>query len=433
MSEGVHRPHLLYVAWGFPPCRGGGVYRALATANAFAREGWDVTVLTVPRETFLHGTGADPALEAQVDPRLRIERIPFTWPFVDNDLARWSRWRVLFPRLWTRARKRLDRLPFPEVGYGPWRRELERAAERVHAAHPVDLVLATANPQVTLTAALHLHQRHGVPYVVDYRDAWSLDVFSGRRLHGEGSRVHRWEARALRGCREMWVVNEPIRRWHAQAYPEAADRIHVVSNGFDPDPARGRPRPAADPLVFGYLGTVTNQVPVEAFLSGWGLADVGSARTVVRGHLGHYATPSPVLAKALEDAAPQGVSYGGPVSKTAVGEVYAGFDVLLLILGTGAYVTSGKVFEYLATGLPVVSVHDPGNAASDVLRDYPRWHPAASLEPADVARALEAAAADARHPAPGVVDAALAYAERFSRDRQLLPRVRALSPVPAAP
>ena len=46
------RPHLLYVAWGYPPCRGGGVYRALATPNAFAEAGWDVTVLTVDRETF---------------------------------------------------------------------------------------------------------------------------------------------------------------------------------------------------------------------------------------------------------------------------------------------------------------------------------------------------------------------------------------------
>ena len=46
------RPRLLYVAWGFPPCRGSGVYRALATANAFAAGGWDVTVLTVEREVF---------------------------------------------------------------------------------------------------------------------------------------------------------------------------------------------------------------------------------------------------------------------------------------------------------------------------------------------------------------------------------------------
>lgn len=63
------RPHLLYTAWSFPPSRAGGVYRALATVNAFAAAGWDVTVLTVPRNIFLNSTGADFRLEEQVAPR----------------------------------------------------------------------------------------------------------------------------------------------------------------------------------------------------------------------------------------------------------------------------------------------------------------------------------------------------------------------------
>ena len=72
----------------------------------------------------------------------------------------------------------------------------------------------------------------------------------------------------------------------------------------------------------------------------------------------------------------------------------------------GRYVTSGKVFEYAASALPIVSVHDPGNAASDVLRDYPLWFPVADLEPESIAAAVEAAADAARtrqpDPAGGV-------------------------------
>jgi len=84
------------------------------------------------------------------------------------------------------------------------------------------------------------------------------------------------------------------------------------------------------------------------------------------------------------------------VSKTRVSEVYAASDALLLVLGTGRYVTSGKVFEYLSTGLPIISVHDPGNAVSDVLTGYPLWFPAADLSPEGVAAALEAGARAAR-------------------------------------
>ena len=63
MQSADGAPLVLYVAWGFPPCRGGGVYRALATANGFAQQGVRVTVLTADREAFVRFTGGDVSLE----------------------------------------------------------------------------------------------------------------------------------------------------------------------------------------------------------------------------------------------------------------------------------------------------------------------------------------------------------------------------------
>ena len=85
------RPHMLYVAWGYPPCRGGGVYRALATANRFAALGWKVTVLTADRETFHRFTGADLTLEERIDPSIEVVRVPFEWPILEADLRKWSK------------------------------------------------------------------------------------------------------------------------------------------------------------------------------------------------------------------------------------------------------------------------------------------------------------------------------------------------------
>jgi NAD(P)-dependent dehydrogenase (short-subunit alcohol dehydrogenase family) len=67
----------------------------MATANAFARDGWDVTVLTIERDLWERRTGADPALEKRVDPRVRVERIPFDWPVLEDDLSRWPSLRAL--------------------------------------------------------------------------------------------------------------------------------------------------------------------------------------------------------------------------------------------------------------------------------------------------------------------------------------------------
>ncbi len=429
------RPHLLYVAWGYPPCRGGGVYRALATPNAFAAAGWDVTVLTVERETFLRYTGSDEALEALIDPSITIVRTPFVWDALETDVRTWSWLRAHAPRVWGRYRKYRDRYRrFPEIGYAGWRSDLESAASKIHADKPVDLTIASANPATAWLAAWHLHRTAGVPYVLDQRDGWTLDVFSGDRVHSESSRIGKWEAKLLTEAREVWFVNEPIRAWYAREYPALTERMHVVMNGWDAElaPSSAPPTVAQRPLTFGYIGTISRMVPLAEFVAGWEKAReddevVAGASSVLRGYLGFYATPNPMQMRMVAAAEKSDVRFDGPVSKTEIASVYNGFDVLLLILGSGLYVTSGKVFEYLATGLPVVSVHEPSNAATDVLRGYPLWFPTASLSPDDIADALTKAAHAALTADVATRIAAREFGEQFRRDRQLDPRVAALT------
>ncbi len=284
-------------------------------------------------------------------------------------------------------------------------------------------------------AAGALHAKHGVPYVMDYRDAWMLDVFDGGFLHPEGGRVDTLERKLLRGAAEVWFVNEPIRVWHQQRHPDLADRMYVVSNGYDPEFApepQVEPAPADRPLTFGYIGTASPKVPLEEFADGWQLArgtdpDLAGAKAELWGYLGFYSTPSPVLLNLVDRYADQGLSYRGPVPKTEVQMRYGTFDAALLILGTGRYVTSGKVFEYTASALPIVSVHDPGNAASDVLRAYPLWFPAADLSPQAIADALSAAAHAARHADRATREAAREFSRQYARDLQLVPRIDALA------
>ncbi|WP_427886612.1 glycosyltransferase [Kribbella sp. GL6] len=429
------RPHLLYVAWGFPPCRGGGVYRALATANRFAALGWKVTVLTADRDTFFRFTGADLTLEERVDPSVEVVRVPFEWPILEADLRRWSKRRASNPKLWAKWRTKQDQIPFPESGYGPWRSVIEKAAERIHRAHKVDLTVATANPHVAFTAAYHLHKKFQVPYVMDYRDAWLLDVFTGDRLHEPNSRAARWEKKLVESAREVWFVNDPIKEWHEKLYPAQASKMHTVANGFDPDlvpDTQDRGAVTDRPLVFGYVGTVSPKVPLKEFVEGWQLAkeqspELEGARAKIYGYLGYYAQPRADMLATINAAADAGVSYEGPVGKAEIAKAYDEFDAQLLMLGKGRYVTSGKVFEYLATGLPVVSVHDPENAASDVLRGHPLWFPVADVTPEAIAAALIEAAHAARTADEGIRAKAREFGASYRRDLQLDPRIESLA------
>lgn len=317
------RPHLLYTAWSFPPSRAGGVYRALATVNAFAAAGWDVTVLTVPRSVWVESTGADADLEERVAPGVEIIRVPTDVPAFQNDIALWPRGRGRHPELWKLQDLRRDMVLFPEPNYGRWRPALERAAEQVHAAEQVDLAVGTANPHVDFIPGWHLHRRFGVRYVMDYRDAWQLDVFSGERLITAIPPVRWWERRLMADAAEIWFVNDAIRQWHVTEHPSEAAKMRVVANGYEEYGA-----PLAVPvraerdrgLVFGYIGTVSDKVPMIPLLEAWRLARVSEpalegARMRIHGYLGHFGAANTALAAALEAAKADGVEYVGPVEK----------------------------------------------------------------------------------------------------------------------
>jgi glycosyltransferase involved in cell wall biosynthesis len=410
------------------------MYRSLAAVNAFARAGFRVTVLTVTRDTYERLTGSDPESEREIDAAVEVVRIPFDPDRGETDIGRWSRLRVFSPLLWNFLRWQRYRLTFPENSYAVWYRPVVEAAERIHAADPIDLVIGTANPNVDFAPGDVLHRRHRVPYVMDYRDGWNLDVYTGRRFAGTRSRAARLEARMLASATEAWFVNAPIRDWHRREHPEIAERLHVVANGWDPNFLTPPPHLRAgrqEGLVFGYLGTIYGPIPLRETLEGWREARrssplIARSRLVFRGRLGHFAEPDAVAAALLEEFRDDGVSYEGPVSKTGVSEVYADVDVLLLIISRSPYVTSGKVYEYAATGLPIVSIHHPDTGATSVISGRPSWFPIAEVTPEAIAEALTTAGEHAIAMTDEDLREAQAWARPLARDAQFAPRIAAL-------
>lgn len=433
MTAARSRPHALYVAWGFPPSRGGGVYRALATANGLVAAGFDVTVLTCEREAFERYTGLDASLEEAIHPEIEVVRLPFAWPAKEMDIREWSADRAQDPAGWKVRQEERDRRDFPETSYGHWAAPLEAATLEIHQRRAVDLVIGTANPNVDLVPALALHRRFGVPFVYDHRDAWTLHLYTEEIRHLDDPRVGAIEAELMASAAEVWFVNEPISAWHRARYPDQAAKIHTVPNGFDREfTPHAQQREHTDaPVRFGYIGTITSYMPMAELVDGWRIAAteepaMAGATADFWGYLGFYGTPDRALSELFQNAAGTGVSYRGPVPKTEVQQAYAEIDVLLLVLGAGRFITSGKVYEYMATGLPVVSVHDPMIDSTRVLSSYPNWFPAASTEPADVADAFAAAARAVREGTLAPIAECVAFAESFERSRVLGPRLEGL-------
>ncbi|WP_134741164.1 glycosyltransferase [Nocardioides sp. 503] len=433
MSRSSRR--LLFLAFGFPPALKSSTYRLLAIANGFAADGWDVTVVNAARPLWEDEFGLDESLLAVVDPAIRIVELPLRRADLETDIRAFSEERALHPGRWLRQWREQNLESFPEPTFGGWRDELETAVLALHDETPFDLVVVSCVPYVLLAPALRLHEEHGVPFAVDFRDGWTVDVINGGTAVEDDSPEAQWERRALEAAVSLWVVNDPIAGHYRARYPELADKVRVVRNGFDrasvPDLA---PSAATAPLCFGYVGTINFKPDfVRAVLDSWRAARESSpllrdARWEWRGNLGAGASRgSSTVLELLLDAEDDGVVYGGPVPKNELVDLYRRWDALTFMVIGGAFMTSGKVYEYMATGLPILSVHEVEHDASTLLEGYPLWSGVGDVDPGFLEQAWARTAELAVASTDADRSAARAYADRYERVGTVASAVQALS------
>jgi glycosyltransferase involved in cell wall biosynthesis len=403
------------------------------TANQFCALGWDVTVVTICQEAWEREYGLDHSLSEGVDARVNVVELPLVRADLDTNIRAYSEDRALHPTEWIQEQRRRAQKIFPEPVFGGWRPALERAILRVHRQRPADLLVTTCAPYVNIAATWRLWREHRVPYVVDFRDGWSVDVIGGGEAFRLDSVAGQWEQRVLSQAVAIWFVNDPIAGFYRERYPELATRMRVVRNGFDRDsvPARAhRPDPAAG-LKFGYLGALNLPLPLlRTTLTAWKSAREGDpvlarSRFEVRGHIGAgWAREDNPHMEAIKAAGPDGVTFGGPVPKADVVAAYAQWDALVLMVTGGRYMTSGKVYEFMATGLPVVSAHEANHDASTVLSEYPLWTGPVGLDPERLANAFRDAAELAIRATDEDRAAARWTAEAYARGALMGPAVR---------
>jgi hypothetical protein len=430
-------PHLIYIAIGFPPAAKSSAYRMRATANLFSQIGWDVTVVTIHDEAWEREFGVDPTLLEGVEPRIRIVRLPLSREDLDPDIRSYSELRARNPPRWLAELRKREMAAFPEPVFGLWRKPLEQGVADVHGQRPADLALVSPAPNTSMAAAWKLWRDSAVPYAVDYRDAWSLHTYRGIEAFALDTPAGEWESKIIEAACELWCVNGAIADFYRNRFPSVADRIRTVQNGYDPftSPIRVRLSDPANGLTFGFLGTANFPADMlTPLLDGWKKARVDDpivarSRLVFRGHFGAgMARGATRHIAAIESAAEHGVYYRGPVRRADLSNVYSEWDALVLLIPGGRYVTAGKTYEYLATGLPVMSVHAVEHGACEVLDGYPLWvRPPQELGAESLAHSFVQAAALALRATEEQRAAAIAHAARFERRRLLEPAVRALA------
>ncbi len=428
------RRRVLFVAFPFPPSRGAGVYRTVAIANYLSARGWSVTVVAPEEDYFLRYQGSeDQSLLSWVSEKVDVARVPLTNWLREDDVGRMSLARVLAPKVAQRWIGRATRYLSPLDHYPFWFGPAFSVGIRQALKQRIDLIMATGNPFTSFAVASSLGKALKIPYVLDYRDAWTFDQFTGHVKPMASDTALALERRILHSAAGVVTVNEPIADWLRtnHAVPRQTP-IVVVENGFDREftvkSGVSRRSMTDDTLRFVHVGTlVLSKMDWSSMLGQFDRASASSGEPIrldVYGHLG-FSSDQALTSRQLFEFSDR-IKYHGPVERARVAQIYHQADVLYLPLYDSRYVTSGKVYEMMATGKPILAWGSDEAGALVPLSGYPKLVRADSSNPHSWTRAISAASAMSKLRSPELDRLTREYASQFERHEQLKPLARML-------
>ncbi len=414
---------VLVVSYYFPPSGGPGVQRVLKFIKYLPACGWEPVVLTV-RTADAAYPELDATLQADVPPGLRVERtrawdpyalyarllgtsrqasigVGFTGEGRANRRQRAARW----------IRANLFR-PDARVGWVPFARA---RAHRLLKEGGVDVVLTSGPPHSAHLVGKSL-AADGIPWVADFRDPWT-DISYYRELPFT-RRSRRREAaleRAVLDAADRVVTVSPALQ--ALLGQKTRTPIVVIPNGFDPADFVRRPPPRRDVFRLTHTGTLSaSQNPTSLWAVLGAMRREGALPALRLQLVGNV---DPVVCESLEEAGLMPLTTMTPYVPHPEAVRYMCEASLLLLAinrveGAEGIVT-GKVFEYLASGRPVLGVGPPLGDAAKLLGETGAGRLFGYEDRVGMAAYLRSAYAawEAGHPLPGAdAVAARAYDRR---------------------
>lgn len=369
---------VLIITYYWPPTGGSGVQRWLKFSKYLPLSGWQPVIYTPSNPDT---SSIDETMVKEIPAEAIVLKRPITEPYnlyrrflgkkggsgndvnvINNSSSKTFKERI---SLWVRAN---CFIPDPRIW---WKRSSVRFLKEYLKGNPVDVIVSTGPPQSMHLIAKAVSKATGIPWVADFRDPWTkIYHFENMPLTAMSRKRHlKLEESVFKGADAVIAVTSRMCDQIREVAPE--QKIYEVCNGFDPadypTEVTGKPLSEKFSLVHtGVLPVDSNPEPLWKVLSELcgeepGFKDdleivlagktdrevVDSARKhglepVDRGYLDH--------SKAIELQVTSRVL----IMPTKVSEQ---MKVILL----------GKVFEYMVSGRPIVSIGHTDSALNDIL------------------------------------------------------------------
>jgi glycosyltransferase involved in cell wall biosynthesis len=376
-----HLRPVLVVSYYFPPSGGPGVQRVLKFVRYLPACGYRPVVLTVP-ETAAFPL-LDPSLAAEIPPEAKVVRSPIREFYglyraaagtassggTENLVTTARAGRGLRGRILHGLRAAL----FIPDGRAGWLPGGTRAGLRAIRSERAEVIFASGPPFTAHWIARRLADRTGLPLVLDFRDPWTRAPFYPRRPGPSRVLDERLERSCLRRADAVLTVNRDIRDDLLARYPDLeAARFHLLPNGYDPADFQGR---SWDPQPDWTL-THTGTLPGDRFPTGFTRAlrrlVAEDPEAAGRLRIRMIGRRNPEMERNLsEPPLDRLVRFEGYLPHAASVGAIIESRLLLLFIEEGpraSGILTGKLFEYLGSGAPVLALAPEGEAAELVRR-----------------------------------------------------------------
>ena len=373
---------VLIITYYWPPSGGSGVQRWLKMSKYLPEYGWQPVIYTTENAEY---PIVDPSLEKDVSSKVEVIRRPIFEPYTfykkflgikqeetvkmgfieekekkkswKTDLSLWIRGNLFIPdarRWWVK----------PSVKY----------LKSYLKAHPVDAIISTGPPHSMHLIAMKLKEELGLPWIADFRDPWTeIDYYHDLHLTRWADRKHhRLEKEVLTKADKVVTVA-----------PDGAKRlgrignrnVRVVYNGFDRDDDATTTVVKPGKFTITYLGVLSKiQNPEKLWEALGELAreNDGFANTLKINMIGQI--DSSVVKAIEQQGLSQHVSYSPYIPHDQVSAVHRSSTLLLLLLMPDSEprakgLLTGKLFEYLASGRPILCIGPEDGDAARILKE----------------------------------------------------------------
>jgi hypothetical protein len=337
---------VLLVTYHFPPSAASGAFRLLGFARHLPDCGWQPVVVAPPS---LPWEPVDPALAEGIPEEAIVERVPYP-----------SR----APRLVRKFAQNAVWLPYA------W-----AACKRLVAEHRPDAVLTSGPPHCVHLVGRWLKQKFDLPWLADFRDPWISDG----RMESFGWTEHlilRWERRVFAEA-DVVLANAPNAcRLFQQTYPDHANKIMTLTNGFDPRPGRN--------VATVELGSSVRLLHAGEIYAGRDpgplLEALAQLNQEDRARAYHCDVLGRVEGNALADERWLDLlSAHGQLPYEDTLDAMERADILVLFDSPGRTIgVPAKLYEYLGAGRPILALAEANGDVANVLRQSGVLHRIAS-------------------------------------------------------